>query len=608
MISIRIFVTLILSSFLACVPTALAQHHEVSQRGFAESLDELFTKNLHAPAISGAVLAVKVNGELVHAEAIGCRQIAKTGLASAIAPKCRKRLKPSTKIRMASISKMALALGVSSLVEDDIINLDADISNYLGWRLRNPNYPDIPITTRQLLSHTSSIRDPEIYWARAPQSLQTFIEENINAFSKGGANIDDSPGKYFQYANLNSGILATIIENVSGKRFDQFMRQAVFLPLEIDAGYNWSGVAQKARRSGAILYRWQNADDGTQQWRPQTDDRKILNDTTPYFLTDLSGNPDQYLASYKPGDNGTLFSPQGGMRASVLDLLTLLTEVDQTPLLKESVWKVNSTETNGDTEEQYFSDYGFGIQTVEGDEGFLKGYRLKGHAGEAYGLYSGAWNLYSESATQKSPPIISVAFVVTGTQEIPSSGSHPGFNILEENLLRIGMSYAEQFLESGRANIASKAKKNLKHGGEKTHDEPRPYDKERDAAADVDAVLLKAKQSGKKPLLVLGANWCHDSRGLAARFEKPEFVKLINDHYELVYIDVGKRDRNLDIAERFGVFELIGTPTVLILSEDEVLLNASSVHRWRRAASISDQDTFEYFNSFAKGEIWKAPQ
>jgi len=153
--------------------------------------------------------------------------------------------------------------------------------------------------------------------------------------------------------------------------------------------------------------------------------------------------------------------------------------------------------------------------------------------------------------------------------------------------------------------IATVDHKDNGHHGE---DEPRPYDKTRNAMDDVDNVLALATESGKKPLLVLGANWCHDSRGLAARFEKPKFQSLINENYELLYVDVGKRDRNLDVAKRFGVDEIIGTPTVLVLSSDGELLNASSVSRWRRAASISDDDTYDYFQTYAGGGTWQAPQ
>ena len=126
-----------------------------------------------------------------------------------------------------------------------------------------------------------------------------------------------------------------------------------------------------------------------------------------------------------------------------------------------------------------------------------------------------------------------------------------------------------------------------------------PYDATRDAAADVEAAFEAAEESARNVLLVLGGNWCHDSRGLAEKFETPAMSPIPEANYELVYIDVGRRDRNLDIAERFGVNELKGTPTILILSPDGALLNEDSVHDWRTADSKTLAATVDYFSRFA---------
>lgn len=160
--------------------------------------------------------------------------------------------------------------------------------------------------------------------------------------------------------------------------------------------------------------------------------------------------------------------------------------------------------------------------------------------------------------------------------------------------------------EPSQAHESKEAVANTHDNSAVTHhdDNPRPYDATRDAKADVDAAFSRAQTSGKMPLLVMGANWCHDSRGLAGRFEKPEFTSLINEHYELVYIDVGKRDKNLDIAKKFGIHEIIGTPTVLVLTSTGELLNQDSAALWRRADSVSDEVTYSYFKTFAEGGTW----
>lgn len=66
---------------------------------------------------------------------------------------------PDTLVRVASISKLVTALGVMRLVEAGTLDLDRDMSAYLGWRLRNPAWPDAPATLRMLVSHTSSLVD-----------------------------------------------------------------------------------------------------------------------------------------------------------------------------------------------------------------------------------------------------------------------------------------------------------------------------------------------------------------------------------------------------------------------------------------------------------------
>ncbi len=131
------------------------------------------------------------------------------------------------------------------------------------------------------------------------------------------------------------------------------------------------------------------------------------------------------------------------------------------------------------------------------------------------------------------------------------------------------------------------------------HPEARPYDKAVDAAAAVDAALARAALAEKRVILVMGANWCHDSRGLAGWFAQRRFAAMLQDKYEIVYIDVGKRARNIDIARRFGIKAIKGTPTVLVLSPGGDLLNRKSAPKWRDAASREEDDIFTYFDQFA---------
>ena len=132
-----------------------------------------------------------------------------------------------------------------------------------------------------------------------------------------------------------------------------------------------------------------------------------------------------------------------------------------------------------------------------------------------------------------------------------------------------------------------------------SHDEYRPYDATADAEIDINHTLVAAKEEGKLGLLVFGANWCHDSRALAAYFDEPRFQTLLRSHYKVAHIDVGQKDRNIDLAREFGVDNIVGTPTVFITDSDGQVLNLETAPTWRNAASRSEDDVYDYFRSYA---------
>jgi hypothetical protein len=136
-------------------------------------------------------------------------------------------------------------------------------------------------------------------------------------------------------------------------------------------------------------------------------------------------------------------------------------------------------------------------------------------------------------------------------------------------------------------------------------EDPRPFDPERDAAAQVDAALERAADAGRHVLLVFGANWCHDSRGLAGKIARaPELGAVIEAAYELEYVDVGQRDRNLDQLARFGVEHIFGTPTVVIVDpHDGSAVNAPTFHDWRMADDAGVADLAAYFGRAAGVEV-----
>ena len=139
-----------------------------------------------------------------------------------------------------------------------------------------------------------------------------------------------------------------------------------------------------------------------------------------------------------------------------------------------------------------------------------------------------------------------------------------------------------------------------------SHDYPEAasYDVSEDAMADVDAALARAGESDKRVMLVMGANWCHDSRALAGWLATERFQGLIEERYELLFVNIGMPQRgdghNLGIARRFGVEDLPGTPNLLVLTADGELVNGDTATSWRDAASREEDAIFDELAELAK--------
>ena len=155
------------------------------------------------------------------------------------------------------------------------------------------------------------------------------------------------------------------------------------------------------------------------------------------------------------------------------------------------------------------------------------------------------------------------------------------------------------FLMACAAPTSSIAGEQVHKGAHHAEDEPRPYESKADAEIDINHTLVAAKEEGKLGLLVFGANWCHDSRALAAHFEKPRFQTLLRSHYKMTYVDVGQKNRNIDLAQKFGVDDIVGTPTVFVTDSDGNVLNLETAPTWRNAASRKEDDVFDYFRGYA---------
>jgi CubicO group peptidase (beta-lactamase class C family) len=326
---------------------------------------------------------------------------------------------------------MIVAIGVMKLVENGKLDLDRDVNAYLGWPLRNPNFPDRPITLRMLLSHTSSVREhDDDYAIPLGGSLRAIMADPKNWDPKHG------PGaNYFRYANLNFPIVGSIVEMVIGERFDIWMRRNVLEPMKLDACYNWPTC------SDAAVARAVELDDPS--GKPEKDD---LHGTRPACPVQVNEGEPCDLSRWKLGENGALFAPQGGLRISgrglarvgrmllnggMLDGVRILSPASVDTLLTQ-VWRFNGS--NGETEKGFYCSYGQATQQIPtpvpgcADDMDTQGRTLVGHAGDAYGMKSGIWIDRARG--------LGIAYFVTGVPEKAARGPGTAFTAAETHAFR----------------------------------------------------------------------------------------------------------------------------------------------------------------------------
>ena len=372
-----------------------------------------------------AVLAIR-DGQVVYEGAFGRRSIGKDGTQDLPAT-------PDTLYRIASVSKLMTTLGLMRLVEEGTFDLDADVSAYLGFLLRNPHFPARAITLRHLLTHTSSLRDAAGYSFPAGTALRGLRGPDAGAACAKNA----GPGDYFTYCNLGWGLIGTMMERATGERFDRLMRRLLLQPLGLDAGYNPAELPPAALANLATLYRKRTVDtevwDATGPWIAQADAVR-------------PPAPPPGLDRYVTGDNATPFSPTGGLRISARGLGTVMRMLmdggvhDGRRILKAETlermfarqWTADGKGGNGDTMGGFFNAWGLGnaqfpdqpgMRLVEGS------FDAAGHLGDAYGLRS----VFAFDRKRCNGMIV----LVGGTSSDPGTqrGRYSALTRFEENIL-----------------------------------------------------------------------------------------------------------------------------------------------------------------------------
>lgn len=147
-----------------------------------------------------------------------------------------------TVYRIASISKTISNMVVMTLYDKGLVKLDGDIGEYLGFNVRNPNYPKEPITLKSIMTHTSSISDYGTYTSimcsgKGYPTLKNMLTPGSNSYSRRNFCKYPPDGRTFNYSNFGAGIMGAIVESTTGKKFNDYAKETLFEPMNLDAGF-----------------------------------------------------------------------------------------------------------------------------------------------------------------------------------------------------------------------------------------------------------------------------------------------------------------------------------------------------------------------------------
>ena len=252
-----------------------------------------------------------------------------------------------TMFRVASISKLVVGQAVAAFVKANATGWGTDVSDILGWSMRNPDYPDVPVTLGMVASHSAGLTDDAGYVLPSQTSLEEWCTTR-QVFAC-------QPSVYFDYANLGYVILAEVLERMSGMSFTK----AVVPHLPQSAGFTWQGVTPAQAANRLPTYR-----SGAAGFEAQIDED---------------------IVAPGPSRNAGVFSPQGGLRTSLAGLLELaegLRHADRIELWTPLMGRGNYLDG-------VFECYGSGLQIYYQPRFYP--HELIGHFGKAYGFSGGVW-------------------------------------------------------------------------------------------------------------------------------------------------------------------------------------------------------------------------
>jgi len=297
----------------------------------------------------GLAVAVVKDGKIVYTASFGKKSIENNI-----------DLKKNDIFRIASISKSFTTTALMTLMDKGLLTPEQDVSDLIGFKVRNPKFPEIPITVKMLLSHTSSLCDSAGYF-----TLDVVNPTKTDNYAL--AYHSYAPGTAYDYCNLGFNIIGTLVEKLSGVRFDNYVRANVIKPLGLYANYNVDSLDAKMF---VTLYGY--GDDGKYGPQPAA----------------YRSRAEEISNNYVLGYSTPLFSPTGGIKISAQDLARYM-------IMHMNYGKAGKVRTMSEKNSRMMQTpvvkvnesvgYGMALEKVTN---LIPGEEMTGHTGSAYGVYS----------------------------------------------------------------------------------------------------------------------------------------------------------------------------------------------------------------------------
>lgn len=312
----------------------------------SEKAEAAIQSIMQSSPVVGLSVAVVKNNKVIYNHSFGFKDVEK-----------QLPLTNASIFRIASISKSFTTTAIMQLVAEKKIRLDQDISELVGFKVRNPAYPNTVITLKMALSHRSSINDSEGYF-----SLDAIDPATNPNFAKCYNTYE--PDKGYMYCNLNYNLAGSILEKITGVRFDKYIQQQILNPLGLYGGYNVNALDSQLI---AKIYEFNK-------------------ETKVFTLSPNAYAPrTEEINNYTIGRSTPIFSPTGGMKISANDLAKYM--IMHSQLGKYKGGRMIPKKLSKQMQAIISEEEGYGM-ALENTTQLIAGKTMIGHTGSAYGLYS----------------------------------------------------------------------------------------------------------------------------------------------------------------------------------------------------------------------------